>query len=627
MKSYFIDVFKTIEKYIMVIVNKTKNSKVYSKLHKFHQKRNLNSEKYKVTNALLLFFFPLFIVAISEINQMKSVNKFILFSASRPSIMLFNLILASFIFWVLVFLLKRGFFAITIMGITYFALSTVELFKFNTSGNHLILSDMRMAKGIKKLTSFAYIKITPMLVTCFCLLLIYICLAFWFNPSLKMKIFKRTMTAAVCAGSLAYALLAPSIAMPVYAFFDVDTAKADNVFKMNEKFDNNSFLAFFTETATENFGKKVEMPENYSADAIDTYLNEVPANEDIKNAEWEKPNVIVIMSEAFTDFRRFEELNIDDSYYQGFDEMAAEGFKGNAVVPTFASFTVRTEFELNFGLPVKSLGDPNMPQRLLLDRPQPTIAQYYHDMGYNTSYIHTFTRSFYSRGRVYANFGFDNMYFDDNLTVPVEYNGSYIDDETIFNQITKILKENNNQPTFIHTTTMQDHQPYDEEGKTEIEAYLDRVHDMTTDLKAFTQELKEIDRPTVVLFVGDHLPCFKGEGNIYEQLNMNGDNCNILYEQPYIVWSNYNMDYSKLSQDEVSVFYLPFTILDSIGAPKDSFVQSMLDKMKDLPIYTTAYDNTIPADNELDMYTYDRVFGDKLSSDTESSQIYDTIAP
>ena len=92
MKSYFINVFKTVVKYIMVIINKIKNTKIYSGLYKFHQKRKANSEKYKVTNALLLFFFPLFIVALSEINQMKSVNKFILFSASKLNIMLFNLI-------------------------------------------------------------------------------------------------------------------------------------------------------------------------------------------------------------------------------------------------------------------------------------------------------------------------------------------------------------------------------------------------------------------------------------------------------------------------------------------------------------------------------------------------------
>ena len=593
------------------------NLNVCKRLAVFNRKRNDNSSKYKMTNFLLMFLFPLFIVCLAEINQMKTPTKFILFVFEKPAIMLFNILLATMIFWSLVLLLKKGFWAIFSMGVLYFSLSTVELFKFNTSGNHLILTDMKMAVNMGNVARFAYIKITPELVIYISLLIIYFIAAFLFNPTLKIKPLKRMVTAFACVAAGFSAILIPSIAMPVYAFFDVDTTQADNVFKVNEKFENNNFLAFFVETATENLNKKLVVPANYNAENIDKIVENKPVEE---NSDFVKPNVIVIMSEAFTDFRRFPELNVPDEYYKGWDAVAAEGHIGKAVVPTFASFTVRTEFELNFGLPVKSLNDLNMPQRILLNRAQPTIAQYYKDLGYNTDYIHTFSRTFYSRGRIYANFGFDNMYFDDNLTVPTEYAGSYISDKTIFNQITKILKDNTDAPTFIHTTTMQDHQPYDVEGKTELQAYLERVQDMTNNLQAFTNELKNIDRPTVVLMIGDHLPCFKGSGNAYEQLNMNGDNCNSLYEQPYLVWSNYNLDYSKLPTEEVSSFYLPYAMMNLIDAPKDAFVETMLDKMKEVPIYSTTYDNTIPNDTQLDMVTYDRILGDKLSDNTSSTQ-------
>lgn len=610
--------FNKIKTKVITFAKAFAETKVGSVIVKIAKRIQSNSEKYRVTNALLLLFFPLFIVSISEMNQMKSVSKFIIFVAEKPTIMLFNLLLASLIFWALVFLFKRGSIASLAMGITYFALSTAELFKFNTSGNHLILTDMKMTTNLKSLKTFAYIKITPFLITCAVLILIYVLACFWFNPKLKIKFLKRATTSIVCAATFLATFFIPAVAMPVYAFFDVDTTKADNVFKVNEKFDNNSFLAFFCETATENLDKKITVPANYNVQSIENYVEKSSTE---KEQDWTKPNVIVIMSEAFTDFRRFSKLNIDDSYYRGYDAVAAESYKGTTIVPTFASFTVRTEFELNFGLPVKSLNDPNMPQRLLLNRAQPTIAQLYHDLGYNTNYIHTFTRSFYSRGRVYANFGFDNMYFEDNLTVPTEYAGSYISDTTIFNQIVKILNDNKDQPTFIHTTTMQDHQPYDEEGKTEIQAYLERVQNMTDNLKLFTEELKKVDRPTVVLFVGDHLPCFKGENNVYSQLELTGENCGDVYEQPYLIWSNYNMDKSKIPQDKFSAFYLPYVMLDSIGAPEDSFVTTMLDKMKTVPVYSTTYDNTVPNDNELDMLTYDRIFGKKLSDNTTSTEI------
>ena len=584
----------------------------------FNRKRENNSTKYKATNFLLMFMFPLFIVSLAEINQMKSASKFILFISQKPGVMIFNVLLAALIFWSLVFLFKKGFWAIFSMGILYFTLSTVELFKFNTSGNHLILTDMKMAVNIGNVSRFAYIKITPLLVTLLFILLSYIVITFIFNPALNFKPLKRFVTAGVCIATGCCSVLIPSIAMPVYAFFDVDTTKADNVFEVNEKFDKNSFLAFFVETATENLNTKLTIPANYTSDNIDKLLD---ASEPEQNSNFNQPNVIVVMSEAFTDFRRFPELNVSDEYYKGWDEVVAQGFKGTTIVPTFASYTVRTEFELNFGLPVKSLNDPNMPQRLLLDRAQPTIAQYYKDLGYNTDYIHTFSRTFYSRGRVYANFGFDNMYFDDNLTVPTEYNGSYIADKTIFNQITQILKQNTDKPTFIHTTTMEDHQPYDVEGKTELEAYLTRVQHMTNSFKLFIDGLKNIKRPTVVLMVGDHLPCFKGEGNAYDMLNMNSTNCNVLYEQPYVVWSNYNLDYSKLPTQKISTYYLPYALIDLIGAPKDPFIDTMLEDMNNVPIYSSSYDSTIPKNEQLDMFTYDRIFGDKISDNTSSKQI------
>ena len=174
----------------------------------------------------------------------------------------------------------------------------------------------------------------------------------------------------------------------------------------------------------------------------------------------ERPNVIVVMSEAFADFRPVaKRLGLQTNDYKQFDAVGAEGYKGTAVVPTFASFTVRTEFELLFGLPVRSLNDPNMPQQLMKDRPQPTLARYYKENGYATAYVHPFLRTFYNREEVYSNFGFDTMLFEDDFTVDVNYYGAYIDDETVFNQILKLVQDTD-QPLYLHTTTMQNHQPY-----------------------------------------------------------------------------------------------------------------------------------------------------------------------
>lgn len=586
------------------------------KIKHFNEIREKNSEKYKMTNLFLMFFFPVFIVSMAEINQSKTVSKFILFLVEKPTVMLFDVLLAGIIFCGLLFIFKKGWIAVTVQSVVYFTLSIVELFKYNTNGNHLILSEMKLFRSVKSLTSFAYIKITPVLVIYTLIVMAYIAAVFVFNPKLKMKMAKRIVPAAACVVSCTVFFAVPSVADPVYSLFEVDSTAANNVFRLNQKFENNSFLAFIVQTFSETISNKIVKPESYSADTIDDLLDvEVEKETD---DDFIKPNVIVVMSEAFADFRKFDELNLDTDAYDSYDEVAEEGFKGTAIVPTFASFTVRTEFELLFGLPVKSLNDPNMPQRMLLDREQPTIVQCYDDLGYSTAYVHPFLSSFYSRSRVYSNFGFDTMIFDDSFTVPVEYEGTYISDETVFNQIEKLIKETD-KPLYVHTTTMQNHQPYSDGDNTdeELANYLSKIKITSDALKKFTEHLSEIDEPTVVLMVGDHFPSFKAENSAYDKININADNCSSVYEQSYVVWSNYITDYSSMPDEKISTFYLPYVMYNLIDAPKDTFIQAMTDKMQTLPIYSTQYDSDIRHDEELDVLTYDRILGDNISTEEE----------
>lgn len=600
---------------------------VKERINSFNGRRNENSRKYKMTNLLLTVLFPVFIVCMAEINQAKKPAKFILFVAERPSVMLFNILIASLIFYGLMLLFKKGWIAAAIQSFIYMALSITELFKFNTNGNHLIMTDMKLVKSVKSLTSFAYIKITPVLIAYVLIVLIYLGAVFWFNPKMKLKITRRIVPALACIGACVSVVTIPAISKPVYSLFDLDTTAADNTFKLNEKFENNSFLAFFCQTASENLANRLTEPENYNDDTVAAMMNVNIDDAENTSFENKKPNVIMIMSEAYADFRRFEDqldLNIGDTY-DGFDSVADQGYKGTAIVPTYASWTVRTEFELNFGLPVRSLNDPNMPQRLLLDRAQPTIASYYKSWGYSTTYVHPFMGSFYSRQRVYANFGFDKLIFDEDFTVPINYYGTYIDDQTVFNQIEKLINETD-EPLFLHTTTMQNHQPYDqgENPEDEMGNYFQWISKTGTDFEAFINNLSDIDEPTIVFMIGDHYPSLKGENSVYDQLGMNGDNCSVLYEQPYILWSNYELDYSSIPEEKLSAFYMPYVIMDLIDAPKDSFIQAMDNKMDTLPIYSTNYDSSVGRDEELDILTYDRILGDIVSSNAIPEELRKT---
>ncbi|MBQ9139945.1 MAG: LTA synthase family protein, partial [Ruminococcus sp.] len=278
---------------------KTKFHILLEKVRKYNEKREENSEKFKTLNTFLLLIFPVFIVCMAEINQFKFVSSFIEFAADRPSVIVFNFIAAALVFSLLLAIFRKGWIAVTIHSFTYMALSITELFKYGTNGNHLILSDMKLFKSVKSLKSFAYIKITPNLLI-YCLIVIaFLVLVFHFNPKLpKHKGVKRAVTAAVCSVVSICMIVFPSFYTPVYNFFKLDTTAANNAFLLNEKFNNNSFLAFLVETASESFENRIVEPVNYTEEYIEEIIDEELLPVDNFNNGL-KPNVIVVMSESY----------------------------------------------------------------------------------------------------------------------------------------------------------------------------------------------------------------------------------------------------------------------------------------------------------------------------------------
>ena len=124
------------------------------------------------------------------------------------------------------------------------------------------------------------------------------------------------------------------------------------------------------------------------------------------------------------------------------------------------------------------------------------------------------------------------------FTVPFEQYGTYVDDSTVFNQILEEINTSD-KPIYLHTTTMQNHQPYNqgEDPDDEFGNYLQWIQHTNEGLDDFLTQLKDIDEPTLVFFVGDHFPSLRGETSVYNQLGLTGENCSPLYEQKYFFWS------------------------------------------------------------------------------------------
>ncbi len=592
--------------------------------------RKKNIDKYLGLRIFLAAFFPIFMTLITELNQMRSIPKLLKFIIDRPTIILFDIIIISAIYATFLFFTKRTYLSTLFTGVMFFVFSCVEYFKYEAGGTHFTIVDMLLITDAHTITKFTRVYLAPILCVTGVIMLAYIVATFFFSIELKMKYHFSALAGLMTIVILMFSIISPAVSTTVYGIFDVDTQDNLNMFKSDEKFNNNNLIAYLTQSVSALTQNKVREPMGYSEEKVIQILGN--NYDDAIDGDFIRPNVVFIMSEAYTDLRRFDGVDIPDSVYSGLDEVAKKGHRGMGIVPTIGGYTVKTEFELMFGVPIKSLNNYELPQNLLKEGEQATFADYYDSLGYSTTYIHPFNKSFYNRDKIYSEYGFDELLFLEDLIPDIEQQDEhrfrqFTDDKIIFDEIEKQLKEHDS-PCYIHATTMQNHKPYQTEEfpGDEIELYLEGIEHSNELFADFVNRLEDFDEPTIVLFIGDHFPMFYYESGFYEDAQISSDNCFSLYEQEYVIWDNFGVDYSKTPDNAVSSFYLPHIVADLIDAPKNTFMNIIMGKMEEVPVYTITGFNDSEIDAVLDTIAYDRTKGDKYSYYNREKEIEEYVS-
>ena len=573
-----------------------------------------------ISKYLLMVLYPLFLSILLEYNICQNFNDTLKFLIKKPNILLFNIIICTILFAVIFLIFKKSYLSMTIHGGILYILSCIEYFKYKTSGSHLVISDLLMTKNLSDVGKFASLKITYPLILNFIILVLYIFLTYKNNLNLNFSLKKRICSCALIS-LLITVMLATSISSKIFSIFEIETTAATNILESNEQFSDIGFLPYLAKTTSENLMDIVDPPENYSYDSIKNLLTNNDTSTSSETTYENTPNVIFIMSESFSDFRVFDSLDIDSDIYSGFDSVGSEGYVGSCVVPTFGGYTTRTEFELLTGLPTYAINTPSVPQNLLKKQDIiDTIPSYFKSLGYSTSYIHPFSKTFYDRDTLYTEYGFDELYFDDSMTVETENFRRYISDESVFNQIKSVLQSNES-PSYIFATTMQNHQPYyDEtaEGADQLSYYLAGIKETSNQLREFTNWLKDFDEDVLLVFVGDHFPFFTPDDDVYDRLGVSDDNAELIYNQKYILWNNYDSTIFNKDMDTISAFYIPYVVTDLINSKNTDFMRTMKNLMKDYPLYSPSIQSYDSRNEALDLITYDRVLGENYSSDNNN---------
>ena len=582
-----------------------------------HRLRNMRFFRWSKSGPLLAVLFPVVLCIFTELGQMQSLSDLLAFTWNRFSVFVFSCLLIAVVFWAVALVVRRIWISGAVTGAVFMIISAVEYHKYVVTGSHFQFADLYMATGFADVSKFARLKFNPLLFLLILLTALYVGALSLTGFRMKGSFWKRCSAAAVIAGVTVISILVPAFFAPVCQVFGIDNTMTYNSYSEDARFDNNNLITNFTVSINQSVKSAVTEPEEYSEEAIEEILeNSIPSEEEAEQALAEqetavKPNIVFIMSESYADFRRIYGLENGDEIYAAFDQVCAEGTTGTSVVPTFGNGTVRTEFELMFGLPVKSLNNVEIPHKLLKSGvEQDTFASMYKEAGYNTTYIHPFRSNFYDRQDVYSEYGFDRLIFEDDFTVEEEYFRDYISDDTAFRQAEEVMASTEG-PDYIHITTMQNHQPYIDDKGEEIDNYFDGIRVSNEALRDFTNRLRESAEPTIIVFTGDHFPFFSPESSFYNEIGINVDNCSKLYEKTWLVWSNYDLDASSLPEETISTFYLPHLVYSMVGL-KNPFVDTMLEEMTAEPVYSVAV-NPSTESELLDMLTYDRTIGENYS--------------
>ncbi|MDP4109079.1 MAG: sulfatase-like hydrolase/transferase [Bacillota bacterium] len=599
-------------------------------------------------NAVIFCIFPFLMTILLYQSPEKIANRISAstFSLDATEILMISVtfLLITFLYAFLSALLKKPWISSLVLGALFYTIEVVDIAKYLKLGARITVDDILMFPDVNKIWSFAKkggggIDFCKFYFIAAILILAYsFALRFYSVYQPRFMRLNRFAYATVLF-AIIFSFSVKSVAQQVFspqirAFEDVSSYDADDV-----AISSIDCLIGSLYSGAE--------PPNTT----------IPYNEETMSSIFSKyapvkssavhPDVIVVLSESYFDLNQVNGISLTEDIYKNFKRMKSGGTSGEIVVPAFGGGTASTEYEVMSGTPNKGILNSRSPYRDVgKDSKFWTFANYFEELGYESNYIHPFKSTFYNRKTAFTAGGFDNLIFEDNLTVPIEDypRDKHISDSTFYHQLEKTLDDKEyGAPQIIFSATMQNHSPYgtisDSDRKIvrlynensikpnqldAMNAYANGIADTDKALGGFLDYIDHRDRPTVLLYYGDHHPLLDG----YEKLN--GFTSDQAYDDldrittEFAIYTNYSskLPSPKCSADSkrISAYYLMDVLINYLDLPKTRFVSFLDDAIKHIPVcsmkITVSPDSPeVKSDYEdkLLLLAYDRLLGQGYS--------------
>ena len=298
------------------------------------------------------------------------------------------------------------------------------------------------------------------------------------------------------------------------------------------------------------------------------------------------------MNETFSDLSIYQNMHAGYNGPQFFKSLPDALARGTLYVSAYGGGTCNTEFEFLTGNSMSYLGSGVYPYTIYDLNETKNLAAQFKDLGYTTTAMHPNHGTNWNRENVYSGFGFDQFLTIEDFQNADKLRGMVTDAAT-YDAILEMLKTND-EPQFIFDVTMQNHSGYDTgllpadkqlnfsidgESNAEVNEYLSLIEESDRALEQFIGELRELDRPVVVVFFGDHQPFVPDKYNNRWFLNEEKADHNMrLWTTDYIIWANYDVagNGQESADIDLSTNYLGTEMMNLIGAPLSDYQKAQI---------------------------------------------------
>ncbi|MGN7356512.1 LTA synthase family protein [Paenibacillus sp. SAF-054] len=467
-----------------------------------------------------------------------------------------------------------------------FIISVVHYKKLTTTGEPLFPWDLRQVKNVQEMSKITKGMISPYMLIAAIVVLILLVYLIIKLPKIKIRLPLRILMAII-----SIVFIIGFIQMISGQTSLAKSMKYQNIpWNQKANYNQNGFLYAFTG----NFKQKLmEKPEGYNREAIAAIAQKYSSLPDpsATNAPAEQPNIMFMMDEAFFDPTRLPGYRFSEDPLQFIHQKQDATPSGYLLSPEFGGNTANVEFEALTGLSMYFLQDGSIPfqQRVVKMSSLPSIVSILKDRGYRAMALHPFDNTFYNRNKVYPILGFDQFTSEKDLKEPERLTpNGYITDKFAVQEAINEVKQSD-KPTFLHLVTMQNHFPFTKglngpntitvdgvkpEFKDELETYVQDAKLTDEALAYLSEELTTIQRPTIVVFWGDHLPALSA--GIYTGAGWDS-NPRLKHETKLMYIANF--DIGKQSVGTQSPAFIGPTIFKMSGQALPPYYK-MLEKVK-----------------------------------------------